>query len=519
MLTALIRKELLANLRTARLGLAAILILSLTILAAAMGSVDFSRNYDLYEQRQREFDDRLANVTTWAQADGATTSILIPPQPLGIIGRGLPGTAAQGSGFRVNRVPVMIWLETGEFNMFLKVIAEIDPTMVVAVLLSFLAVILGFDGITSERERGTMKLLLANAVPRSYVVLAKLAGGMLTLWVPLTLAYGLSLLIILNNPDVVLSGDDWVRLLGMFALSCAFLAQVFSLSLMVSAFTRESSTALVICLFAWLAGSVGYMNLLPSLSRYGVHERPSQEFRDGHAANAKARDEKLQEWEDKHPPPPDAWMADIQRDGVRRFMHPEALAWRLKRNEHFIDTQLEYADASYRWWPEALATEARLVDRLAILSPVTNYQTLAYLLARTTFEDGFQAAAHVRDYRRTWIEYMRSIGAFTDRRWFTDDPLGTEPLIPDPASVTEQMLDPDSPFMRTRHQWADEQLRSLDLTNRSLDLTNLPPFRVSDVQRDLGETLAAMLPGLIVLLLSLGLAVLATLNRFNRDDL
>jgi len=518
MIRVLIRKELLTNLRTARLGLAAVFTLVLTVLATGMGSVDFSRSYAHYESRHRELEERRDKVTTWNQAQWATTRVLIPPQPLAILGRGLPGTASQGCGFGINWIPTMVWLDSEDFNMFLKVISEIDATMVVAVLLSFLAVILGFDGFSSERERGTLKLLLANALPRSHVVIAKLVGGFVSLWVPLALAYTVSLLILLNNPDVILKFQDWIRLVGLFLLSCLFLAQVFALSLMVSAFVRESSTALVICLFAWLVGSVGYMNLLPSLSRYGVHERPSQEFRDGHARVREIFDRQMKEWDDKHPSPGAAWLVDLERDGVRRFVHPEAMAWRLARNEFEINKRLESADGDYKWWPEALAQEARLVDRGAILSPVTNYQMLAYMLARTTFEDAFEIGAATRDYRLTWLEYLRSRGAFSSRRWFTDDPVDQEPLIPDPAKVTPEMLDADSPFMKARMAWAEERMKGVDVMSRSLDLSSMPPFDVTRAQRDLGESLAAMVPGLLVLLLSSGVAVLITFNRFNRDE-
>ena len=135
--------------------------------------------------------------------------------------RHLPHGVAQLQicGFGIVRIPTMIWIDSADYNRFLKVISEIDTTMVVGVLLSFLAVILGFDGVSSERERGTMKLVLANAVPRSQVIIAKLVGGVTSLWVPLALAYVVSLLALLNNPDVTLITDDWVRLFGMFLLS------------------------------------------------------------------------------------------------------------------------------------------------------------------------------------------------------------------------------------------------------------------------------------------------------------
>ena len=54
MICILIRKELLTNLRTARLGVSVVFTLVLTVLATGMGSVDFSRNYSHYESRKRE---------------------------------------------------------------------------------------------------------------------------------------------------------------------------------------------------------------------------------------------------------------------------------------------------------------------------------------------------------------------------------------------------------------------------------------------------------------------------------
>lgn len=517
MIWALVRKELLANLLTARLGLAVVFAVVLTVLATWIGSIDYARNYAYYEEQRREHAEELAACTTWRQLDRAMDFVL-PPQPLGILSRGLQGTAATGTGLSVGWVPVMLWQNTNAWNVFLNVVGELDATSVVAVLLSFLAVVLGFDGISSERERGTLKLLLANAVPRSSVVIAKLIGGAVSLSVPLALAFAVSLLILVNRPDVVLRADDWLRLVALFGLSCLFLVQVFALSLMVSACVRESSTSLIICLFAWLVGSIGYINLLPSLSRYGVYERPSQEFRDAQILRDETFGRQLREWEQQHPPPGPAWLAGLDRNGVDHFVHPVGLEWMVSRTAYEIDKSLERADAGYRWWPAPLAAEARLIDDWAILSPVTNYQLLAYQVARTTFADGYELAQHARDYRRTWIDYLRGKEAFSSPRWLTDDPVDQPPMIPYPESVTEAMLDPDSPFMRQRTEWAEAQLARVDPASRSLDLRDMPRFHLVEAQRDLGETLGAMTPGLVVLLLTLGGSVLLTFRRFGRTE-
>ena len=518
MIWILTRKELLSNLLTARLGLAVVFSLVLTVVATWIGSLDFSGNHAHYEQRRRQANERLQTATTWRQLNNAGPKFVVPPQPLGILARGLVGTAPLAIWFSVDEVPVSAWIISGSGrNRFIKGIGDIDFTSVVALLLSFLAVVLGFDGLSGERERGTLKLLLANPVPRRIVVLSKLLGGAISLWVPLALAFVVSLLIMQANKDIALAASDYVRLLGYLGLSALFLAQVFSLSLMVSAFVRSSSTALILCLFAWLIGGIGFVNIFPSLSRYGVYERPSQEYRDARTRLQEKLAEQIADWEKAHPSPGPAWLQDVVRGGVHRYAHPEGMAWRVQRNRFVIDKQLEYADAWYRWWPEPLAQEARLVDALAILSPITNYQQLSYELARTTFEDTHEMGAAARDYRHTWLEYLRSRRAFSSSRWFTDDHPEQAPLIADPAEVTPEMLDPDSPFMRARLEWAREQ-DDISGDRPGLDLSDMPVLDVEAEQRSVAESLAVMTPGLLVLVLSFGLSVLVPFHRFDSTE-
>jgi len=169
-------------------------------------------------------------------------------------------------------------------------------------------------------------------VPRAWVVLAKLAGGVLSLWVPLALAFLLSLVLVLANPDVVLSLDDGLRLAVLFGLACLFLAQVYALSLMVSTLVRESDTALITCLLAWLISGVGFLNVLPSLSRYLVSEPPYQEYADQSEQLWREYGQRLDEWEARHPSPGPAYLKGIERQGYLRYAHPRGYDWLTARS-------------------------------------------------------------------------------------------------------------------------------------------------------------------------------------------
>jgi hypothetical protein len=123
-----------------------------------------------------------------------------------------------------------------------------------------------------------------------------------------------------------------------------------------------------------------------------------------------------------------------------------------------------------------------------------------------------------RRYRETFLQYLRGRNAFGDRRWFTDDPPDQEPMLTDPAQVTEAQLAPDSPFMKERMAWVQQQQAAAARdANRRLDLSGMPRYAGSP-RRGVGELLPALAPGLAVLVLTLGLSVLVTVRRFATYD-
>ncbi|MBT4096943.1 MAG: ABC transporter permease subunit [Gemmatimonadetes bacterium] len=519
MIWSLVRKELLTNLLTYRLSIALVFTIVLSALTTVIGSLDYSRNVASYEDELRNQRELIEQVTIYERL---SPTIILPPQPLAIFARGVVGVAPLSYDIRIDdygRGPEQLF--SNRDSGYMKALIQIDFITVVTVLLSFLAIVLGFDGICGERERGTLKQLLTNPIPRAYVVLAKLIGGIISLWIPFTLAFVLCLLIALANVNVVFSGDDWLRLGLLYLLTCLFLAQIFSLSLAVSAFARDTDTALIICLFAWLVGGVGYISALPSFSRYGHDEIPHQHYVDQNDEIWREWRQQVSHWEEQNPPPADAYWEGINRDGRRRFNHPTAYRWLERHQANAMGMRADNADRRYQarygtWDP--LAQEAYVVDRWSALSPFTNYQVLAYRLARTTLDDLFYAGRAGQDYRDTYIQYLRGKNAFGSQRWFTDDPPGQEPMIPQPESITTDMLRSDAPYMMERMAWAEEQQRlANDDAGRRLDLSDMPKFG-GRWQRSLGDSVGTMTIGLAVLLLSFGAAVLLTVARFLRYD-
>ena len=518
MLRTLIQRELLDNLLTLRLAVSLGFAIVLSVLTALIGSVNYTQSMDAYRAVAAETNEALGQAHVYSQL---TPNIVVPPQPLHILCRGTSEVSGLTFWISTRYIGPPSMMRSANSNDMMATLMQIDFTTVVMLLLSFLAVALGFDGICGERERGTLTQVLANPVPRSRIIAAKLAGGCLCLWVPLALSTVVSLLILCANPAVQLSGEDWVRVALFFALCCAFLGQVFAMSLMVSACTRQASTSLLVCLVLWLVAGVGFSSLLPSVVRYGTYEPPWQEYADQRSDLHRAYEEEVAAWVEQHPGPGAAYLKGIQEGDVLRYAHPRGYEWLARRNGFAVPAQLRLTEERYKrlWANQApLATQSHDVDQWSILSPFTNFRALAKLLARSTIDDMFSLSVYGRRYRETFIGYLRDKGAFTSRRWFTDDPEDQEPLIPNPEDMTEAMLAPDAPFMKGRMAWAAyEQVRAAQDPRRRLDVSDLPKFG-GPWRRSLSESLILVVPGVLTLVLLTVAAVLITVWRFQRYD-
>lgn len=517
MLAHLIRKELLSHLRTLRLVIALVFTVLLCSLTTLMGSLDFSGSVDAFEQQRKQLREQIAATPIYRNLQ---PNLLVPPQPLTVLARGAVEGSAMGFNVTVERKRMSSYLiGSASYDDLMLILVRTDFTTVIALVLSFLAVVLGFDAICGEREQGTLKLVLSNPVSRGQLVAAKLLGGGIALWLSLAVAFTIALLILLTNSTIHFSADDWLRLTLIFALSCLLLLVVYALSVMVSTFTRSPATSLILCLFGWLICGVGYANALPALCRYGIEYEPYPRYQKRWEEIDGRYWQDINEWEAAHAHPGDAWVQYHSVNNARRYMHPEGAAWQVQRSRYEFDRLQQRADEEHAArWPnqEPLALQEYAVDRWSILSPLTNYRTLCKWLARSTLDDRFQVARAGFTYRVSWLQWMRGkMDGGQWHRWFTDDPPGQEPLIADPAAVTAQMLQPDAAFMQARLAWAAEQdRRTADDGRRSLDLEGMPKMG-DDWRRTLGESLERMTPGLTVLLLTLALAVSATVLRFS----
>ena len=195
----------------------------------------------------RDYGLARENYEILASGGGAA---VIPPTPLSIFAKGLEENLCRahemGFGQRISASS-----KQQSVNDLFKLFTVPDLLYIIKVILSLCAMLFAFDMISGEKEAGTLRQTLSGSLGRPILITGKWIGGFTSFILPLFLAVLLGTAFVALQPRVAMSPQDWARL-GLFLLSgVIYLAVFFSLGLLISCLTHESSSSLVVSLFAW----------------------------------------------------------------------------------------------------------------------------------------------------------------------------------------------------------------------------------------------------------------------------
>lgn len=248
MLRTLIEKEIRDLLGSVKFVISFSVCAVLILLSFFTGAQSFLTAQRQYEAAKAENLRQLDGLTDWAML--RQNRIFLPPEPVAAIVTGVSndiGRTVEVSG----RGELDAQDSRFEGEPIFAVFRYLDLEFVFGVVLSLLAILLGYDAICGEKERGTLRLVFSNAVPRVTYISGKLIGSLAAL-VPallIPILAGCLLLIIMGIP---IEGDAWLRLGLAIAAGLLYFIVILIGSIMVSAMTHRSSSAFLIMLVIWV---------------------------------------------------------------------------------------------------------------------------------------------------------------------------------------------------------------------------------------------------------------------------
>ena len=255
MLITLIRKEMMHHILSARF-------IALLLMCVLLIPLNLHINYHRYLQRQVDYQETVKDENSkdpaeqpWLQKQRTdpnleVSKLILKPTPLSAFGTGLESALPSYLGMTRNGI------QRGEAALSTAPIAfvlgHLDFVFVVSTVFSLLALLFTFDAITGEKEAGTLRITLANALPRDILLWSKLIGGYLVFIVPFLVSLITGLLVLVWQGFPLAEPDIFPRVLYLIGISLLYIAVFFGLGAVVSIYFDSSKTALIVAFTVWV---------------------------------------------------------------------------------------------------------------------------------------------------------------------------------------------------------------------------------------------------------------------------
>ncbi|MFP2931412.1 DUF3526 domain-containing protein [Pyxidicoccus sp. 3LG] len=290
---------------------------------------------------------------------------------------------------------------------------ELTGAGVLQLLVPLLIVLLTFSAFTTERENGTLRLLLSTGVRRRHLVLGKALGvglALAVLLVPLVLVAA-GLLGWLDATSGGLEGDVLGRALVMALAHGLYLAGFVFLGLAVSALSRSSRVALVVLLGLWMVNGLLMPRLAADVARARVPVPAAQDF-------ARQLAEDYERGLSGHDPA-DQRLAALERQTLERYGKASLEQLPINFRGLALQEGEEYGNKVNAVRFGELEGLYRAQERLHLtfspLSPVLALRQLSSSLARTDLDSHLRFMRQAEAYRQGLVKQMNDAVTYRSR--------------------------------------------------------------------------------------------------------
>ena len=266
MFFAIVEKEILDALSSARFLITTLLCLVLIPLGVFVNLKDYQKRETEYRQAQDLLKERLAlmDFSYDSQAEGYR-----PPSVLGIFSTGLESalpnkirTSWEGE-YRLGREHASLG------NLDTLLFGRMDLLFNVGLVLSLLALAFSHGIIPEEKEGGTLRLLLSFPIGRTRLLLGKLLGSYLVFLFPISVSVVITFALFLWGGGARVNiADSIPSILVVLAATLIYLFALFCLGLLISAFNRKTATAALASVLIWCVLILAYPKIAPSISEF-----------------------------------------------------------------------------------------------------------------------------------------------------------------------------------------------------------------------------------------------------------
>ena len=451
MLWLVIQREFVSNVLTSRFMIGFIVCLLSTAVAVFVQVDDYQTRLVGYNTAVRE---AATEAREWELYSKIKPKAHRKPNPLGIFNVGT-------ENFGTNTVTVELakpifelnfpmWgaptQKRGSDNPFLTIFLTVDVVFIFKIVLSALAILFAYNTISGEREEGTLKLVLSNAIPRDTIVLGKYLGGMLSLFPIVLVSLIVALLMALSSGVAAFDGNDIAHIVLIFGVSLVYVSTWYLLGLLLSIWTKTAATTLILSMFIWVILTSVHSNVVTfAVEKFPPHQSKPEavflqsafdvwnEFKKERDAYLKRRGyeniTKSITWEPKTTPTgtrSSSWsggyflIENYSVNSVSRAdtsIFQEILGYQEQLRTEYADKAEEILNKP----AEQRERNVKFADALSRVSFAEVYHFAVGTIAGTDQQHYNDFIQNARAYKREIVEYLKDKKAFSSRAWFSND--------------------------------------------------------------------------------------------------
>ncbi len=274
MLKTLIKKEITETILDLRFIIATLLCVVLIPLGTYISREDYEKRLTDYYRTKEMY--RQSNTKRLKPFDfSLVMEGYRPPSPLSIFACGIEPfipdkvLTSRSGFFRTAK-------ESSIDNPHSLLFGKVDLLFNVGFVISLVALIFAFSSISGEKESGTLRLMIANAISRGQVLLGKVVGKYATLLIPFIVSV-LIALIILNASSVVsiTSSKVYLSFLVILLVTFLYILAMINLGVLISTLTHKSITSNVVALLFWVVFIIAVPKISPMIAEivYPIESR------------------------------------------------------------------------------------------------------------------------------------------------------------------------------------------------------------------------------------------------------
>lgn len=387
MLLTLIQKEITHHILSVRF--VALLLMCLLLIPLTL-----SINYRHYRQNLVDYQEavKLANIeeTTMnpkmeLKPELEVSKLFLKPTPLSVFANGLGDALPSYLGMTRNGITQGAPALVSDSLSYL--LGRLDYLFLVGTVFSLLALLFTFDAVAGEREAGTLRITLANSLPRDLFLWSKLIGGYLVFVVPFLVSFLFGLLALVWQGFPLGEPDIFPQVLSLTLVSLLYIGVFFAIGTVISTYLDNSKTALILVFTVWvfavlITPRVGFLAakfIAPTQTSQSVYLEKTA-LRENFNAELEEKKKKIHEefWKDRQQPSFDEQIAKSLAGGISEVDKEVQPV-----EEEFRQKFKESADEIDRRYKQDKARQESVGEMLSRISPTSSLIYVATNLTQT----------------------------------------------------------------------------------------------------------------------------------------